>query len=63
MYIECQKGHDQAKIPKTRSKRTKGDKRVILRHVSSHTHAWVSRVVSHAITLNIGIIIIFILKV
>ena len=56
---------NQAKIAKTRPKGTKGDNRAIFIHVSlfsffSYTHAWVSRVVSHAIALNIGIIIIFI---
>ena len=52
---------NQAKIAKTKSK---GDKRTIFTHVSlfcfSHTHVWMSPVLSHAIALNIGIIIIFI---
>ena len=59
-----QKGHNQAWKAKTRPKGTKGDKLAIFSHLSlfcffSHTHAWVSRVVGHAIALNIGIIIIF----
>ena len=55
---------NQAKIAENRPKGTKGDKRAIFTHVSlfffSYTHAWVFCVVSHAIALNIGIIIIFI---
>ena len=59
-----QKGYNQAWKAKTRPKGTKGDKRAIFSHVSlfrffSYTHAWVSRVVGHAIALNIVIIIIF----
>ena len=58
-----QKGHNQAWKAKTRPKGTKGDRRAIFSRVSlflfSHTHASVSRVVGHAIALNIGIIIIF----
>ena len=54
-----QKGHNQAWKAKTRPKGTKGDKRAISSHVSlfSQTHAWVSRVASHATALNIRIII------
>ena len=55
---------NQAKIAETRPKGTKGDKRAIFTHVSvfffSYAHAWVFCVVSHAIALNIGIIVIFI---
>ena len=69
-YIEYQKGQTQARKAITRPERPKpgqnGQKETkgaIFSHVSlfffSHTHAWVSRVVGHAIALNIGIIIIF----
>ena len=49
-----QKGHNQAWKVKTRPKGTKGDKWAISSHVSlfSQTHAWVSRVASHATALD-----------
>ena len=51
-----QKGHNQALKAKTRPKGTKGDKRAV--SSLSQTHAWVSRVASHATALNIGLSVI-----
>ena len=48
------KGHKQARKTKTRPKGTKGDKWAIFSHVFfSRTHAWLSRVASHA-TVNLS---------
>ena len=59
-----QKGHNRPERPKPGQKGQKETNGPFLVMClcfvfSSHTHAWVSRVVGHVIALNIGIIIIF----